>query len=484
MALVVSFCGESQARKSSSFRKPWMLKDYLGDDLSSCSSNGFRSFPRRQCCVAVRSIIENEITRNHRISNSSSNSNNMKPPKRILVRNRSVSGTLHKASMALINAVKMLPFNSQAKSGDGKRFLPRSFSKKLFRRSFWKREKSNNVVVVLKKEGVHDDEIERWISSGVAGTEKYKPSDLSNDTTVTTTSGSNSDGKSESSWSDLTFNSDSLTCSSENDAVERSEKMEEEVVSRIVGVIAADDTVKPAVAKEKMWFNEESEKEQSSPISVLDFPYNDEGGSSPFTLRVSRLKGTQERLMQKLGRFECLAGLEPINLEGLISSSEIVDRVPKHSIIPCSTPSYILSSESEEEEDEEEEEEEQQQSHVSDVEKQAQHLLSIVNARIQSKTMHKCDLEDVLLDFFRENVPHKANDALLQAAEGWIDGHYEKLILGWEVKDKRQVYIRDMEEGGWWPRDTQLEREEVATKLGDEVMAHLMEDLMVEMCNS
>uniref|UniRef100_A0A803LQS0 DUF4378 domain-containing protein n=1 Tax=Chenopodium quinoa TaxID=63459 RepID=A0A803LQS0_CHEQI len=323
--------------------------------------------------------------------------------------------------MALINAVKMLPFNSQAKSGDGKRFLPRSFSKKLFRRSFWKREKSNNVVVVLKKEGVHDDEIERWISSGVAGTEKYKPSDLSNDTTVTTTSGSNSDGKSESSWSDLTFNSDSLTCSSENDAVERSEKMEEEVVSRIVGVIAADDTVKPAVAKEKMWFNEESEKEQSSPISVLDFPYNDEGGSSPFTLRVSRLKGTQERLMQKLGRFECLAGLEPINLEGLISSSEIVDR---------------------------------------------------------------CDLEDVLLDFFRENVPHKANDALLQAAEGWIDGHYEKLILGWEVKDKRQVYIRDMEEGGWWPRDTQLEREEVATKLGDEVMAHLMEDLMVEMCNS
>lgn len=42
-----------------------------------------------------------------------------------------------------------------------------------------------------------------------------------------------------------------------------------------------------------MWFNEEVEKEQSSPISVLDFPYNnEEEGSSPFTLRVSRLKGT------------------------------------------------------------------------------------------------------------------------------------------------------------------------------------------------
>lgn len=41
-----------------------------------------------------------------------------------------------------------------------------------------------------------------------------------------------------------------------------------------------------------MWFNEEAEKEQSSPVSVLDFPYNDEGGSSPFTLKASRLKGT------------------------------------------------------------------------------------------------------------------------------------------------------------------------------------------------
>lgn len=28
-----------------------LLKDYLRDDLSSCSSSGFRSLPRRQCCL-------------------------------------------------------------------------------------------------------------------------------------------------------------------------------------------------------------------------------------------------------------------------------------------------------------------------------------------------------------------------------------------------------------------------------------------------
>ena len=39
------------------------------------------------------------------------------------------------------------------------------------------------------------------------------------------------------------------------------------------------------------WLNVEDEKEQSSPISVLDFPYNEEGGSSPFTIRASRIKG-------------------------------------------------------------------------------------------------------------------------------------------------------------------------------------------------
>ncbi|KNA15962.1 hypothetical protein SOVF_093640 [Spinacia oleracea] len=481
MALVVStFCGgEEKERRSSSFRKPWMLKDYLGDDLSSCSSNGFRSFPRRQCCAAVRGIIEKEVIRNGRNNNTK---------KRMLVKNRSISSTLQRASMAVINAVKLLPFNSPAKnavdSGEGKRFLPRSFSKKLFRRSFfWKKERSNNVVVVRKKKkDDHDDEIERWISSGVVGKEKYQPSDLSNDTTVTMTSVSNnSDGKSDSSWSDLTFTSDSLTCSSENDTVERREKMEE--VSKRVGVIAGEDSVEPAVAKENMWFNEEVEKEQSSPISVLDFPYNnEEEGSSPFTLRVSRLKGTKERLMEKLGRFECLAGLEPINLESLISSQKIEDRSPKHSILPCSTPSYILSSESEE--DEEEDEEEEEESHESEVERQAQQLLIITKSRIPSKNYNFELFENVLLDFFRENVTQKANESLLQAAEGWINGHYDTLILGWEVKDKRQAYIKDMEEGGWWPRDTTLETEEVATKLGDEVMAHLIDELMVEYCSS
>ncbi|GLT54969.1 hypothetical protein SLA2020_281270 [Shorea laevis] len=43
-------------------RRRLMLKDYLRDDfLSSCSSNGFKSFPRRQCCTTVRFLLELDL---------------------------------------------------------------------------------------------------------------------------------------------------------------------------------------------------------------------------------------------------------------------------------------------------------------------------------------------------------------------------------------------------------------------------------------
>ncbi|XP_074264840.1 uncharacterized protein LOC141587293 [Silene latifolia] len=503
MALVVT--NEEKSRRSSfrAEKKPWMLRDYLRDDMSSCSSNGFRSFPRKQCCVAVKNIIENEVIRNGRPS--------PKPPKalrnRNRNRNRNVSSALQRASMAVINAVKLLPFNSITASnngngngnsngngGSGLRFLPRSFSKKLFKRSFfWKKSSvvKNDVVVVEKRSNVDDycDEIERWISSGIVATEKYEPLDLSNETSVTnasTTSNSNSntsnDGKSSDSWSDITFTSDYLTSLSENDAVKRKEKVvgknggeEEEVVSQSVGVLAGDDSSdEPAVVKDT-WCNDKAETEHLSPISVMDFPCSDDGSASPFTLRMSRLKGTKERLLEKLGRFESLAagiGLDPVNLETLMSSTNMEDHSARHSIQSRSSPSYILSSQTESEEEEESQEE--------DREKRVQNLLDIIKLK---KASYKLEHHNLLLSFFRDNVvDHKKDDSLLKSAENWLDGHYDTLILGWEVKHKRQAYIRDMEERGRWPKDCKLETEEVADEFGDEVLATLMEEVVLELC--
>ena len=189
------------------------------------------------------------------------------------------------------------------------------------------------------------------------------------------------------------------------------------------------------------------------------------------------MAGTKERLMKKLGRFECLAALEAVSFETLMSSTFIEDQSSKCSIQPCSTPSYVLSSESDEEEDEE-------QSHENKVEKQAQDLLNITKAKIPKKITHKIEFENLLLDFFRENVTKKTYVTLLNAAEDWLNGHYDKLILGWEVKDKRQAYIKDMEDEGWWPTDANLQKEEVTSKLGEEVLANLLEELIVEFCSS
>ncbi|KAL9242846.1 hypothetical protein vseg_016805 [Gypsophila vaccaria] len=523
MALVPSSSSSSSlSSKRKSFRsekKPWMLRDYLRDDMSSCSSSGFRSFPRRQCCIAVKNLIENEVV--HRSS---------KTPTKLFSRKRSgkVSSALQRASTALINAVRLIPFTSAASAtcsggGSERRFLPRSFSKKLFGGSFF-RKKTPSVVqtaAMIKQcryknndddDDDDDDEIERWISSGVAAEEKYEPLDLSNDTSTTTNASSSTsnskssrDGKSSDCWSEITFTSDYLPSLSEHDGVERGEKYkgescvngrggggggggeyeEEEVVSKCGGVITGDDVDdssvhQPAVIQ-KAWCNEEADTEQLSPISVMDFPCNDEGSASPFTPRLSRLKGTKERLMEKLGRFESLAaglGLDPVNLETLMSSTSTEDRSLKQYAQSCSTPSFILSSDSEESSEEEDEDEEQSQE--DEEEKRVQNLLAnIVSLR---KPDDKLEYENLLLTFFRENVAQKTDESLLKAAVDWLDGHYDTLILGWEVKDKRQAYIRDMEERGRWPKDCKLESNEVANELEAEVFATLIEEMVLELC--
>ncbi|KAJ8449314.1 hypothetical protein Cgig2_002446 [Carnegiea gigantea] len=484
MALVVLSsisAGEEKYRRSSlrAEKKPWMLQDYLRDDANSCSSNGFRSFPRRECCAAVKSIIEKEFIRNAGENGS-----------KRLTRSRTISSALREASMTVINAVKFLPFKSPA-SGDAKRLiLPRSFSKKLFKRSFWWKKSGGERKPVKKVDEDECDEIERWINAGVVTSEKYQPFDLSNETAATngsstTTRNSNSDGKS-GSWSDITFTSDYLTASSENDAVERNEKLPVEEVGELGGATTVEDSVEPAFTKNPR-HNEDFEKEQFSPVSVMDFPDNDEGNSSPFTLRKTSLKGNIDKPMKKLGRFETLVGLglQPINLEGLMSSTLVKDPSPESSIQSCSTPIFVISSDSEEEEEEEEEderEEEEAYSRENEEEKKADRLLKIMEERIPTRTACKYELDIVLLDYFRENVVEKEETALLKAAEDWLNGHYDRLVLGWEVKDERQAYIRDMEEGGRWPRENKLEKEEVASELEAQVLTHLIEELLLEWC--
>lgn len=131
-----------------------LLKDYLiRDDLSSCSSSGFKSVPRRQCCTTVRfDLLEKDLQakRNRLLRSSSVISHRSSCSFKVA---SSTISALHKASRAVINAVKLLPFlsispmpssssssSSYRKNNNSmKRLLSQSLSSKMLSRSFWRK---------------------------------------------------------------------------------------------------------------------------------------------------------------------------------------------------------------------------------------------------------------------------------------------------------------------------------------------------------
>lgn len=128
---------DSKLIKHKAFPKTLLLKDYLLDDMSSCSSNGFSSFPRKQCCTTtVRFLIEIDLK-------------NIKQPKKYFIFNK----RKHKPSKfpisafhTAIAAVKRLPFSAAGGSPEKNTLM------KILKKSvFWKRKPNF-------------DEIGRWKS--------------------------------------------------------------------------------------------------------------------------------------------------------------------------------------------------------------------------------------------------------------------------------------------------------------------------------
>ncbi|KAL6180608.1 hypothetical protein ACLB2K_047269 [Fragaria x ananassa] len=199
-------------RKSAAMihKKQLMLKDYLMDDLSSCSSSGFKSFPRHQCCTTVRFLLDIDLKSSsrplllpprslhiHNIDNNFKNQN----PKQLLRRSRSRAAApntlsvLQRASGALINALRNLQFHSvKSSSTSGQSsprkgglvlLLPRSISRRLWRKSF-----------VTKVE--EEKNVGRWRSFRELLQERDEPSDQTTASTKSTDSKTNSESWGES----------------------------------------------------------------------------------------------------------------------------------------------------------------------------------------------------------------------------------------------------------------------------------------------
>jgi len=181
-------------RFNSMERRPRMLKDFLSDNLNSCSSSGFKSLPRKP--TSMHTLIEMELK-----SSSSPPSNS---PFQILM-----------------NTIRSISFFNSMRKSPSVLSLPRSLSRKLSssrRRRTTRRTRSegcNDISITTVK--IKD--IIRWKSFRDIVEPPPPPLDFMVEPTTTTTTTATWSTSSGSSWSE----SDFLTSSWEdpqNDSVE------------------------------------------------------------------------------------------------------------------------------------------------------------------------------------------------------------------------------------------------------------------------
>ncbi|KAH0648801.1 hypothetical protein KY285_034049 [Solanum tuberosum] len=467
--------------------KTLMLKDYLLDDLSSCSSSGFRSYPRRQCCTTVRFLLEIDLKNKYQpalppppYKAKTIPRSKLSPPSAATATAAKVSA-FQKASVAVINAVKHLPFAGVRSSSTSKKkkpmmrtIFPRSISRKL-KRSFWKRGDHKEIYWWTAFNRLDKEELKSPVFSPVV---IGKIAGDSNSSTTKSKCNSNT----WSSDSDFTASSDnSLQTSSGNSEVNSTETVNDAVASKIlgtenvicskkVGATTGDDSSHSTISShgsttnspntKKPWPNEE--KEQFSPVSTLDCPFDDEDEvSSPFQHRLTRVEGTTKKLMKKIKRFECLTMLEPLNLDKRIASSGSESESP-------------LNNSSETEVDEEEEDKQR-------VERQALDMVQELKESMPSYTL-KLKTEKLLFDFFKEmilNGDDEFKNKPLELAQDWINGKPIDVLLDWKVQENRMAYIRAIETRGEW-KNTELEKHEVILELEVDIFASLMNEVLVD----
>ncbi|KAI3792497.1 hypothetical protein L2E82_06378 [Cichorium intybus] len=432
MASRASFSDDSRMIKKA-MPKPPLLRDYLLDDMSSCSSNGFRSYPRRQCCTTVRFLVEKDLNKTGKVpleqqrrsileskTKWKSKSKPKPKPKQLSV--------LQRASAVMINAFKHFPF-SGAGNPRKANFLPRSLSRKLF----W------------KKTHHHNKEIKQLKSFGDLIKEKETtppPSPSRFSAVVTTTTAEmNSSTSNSNSWSDSEFTAttDSSTTgnSSEVNSAQKDDPTNEKGVgTTTITATATSTNYSPTTENPKKWQNEQDE--QFSPVSVMDFPCNNNND-------VDDDDEEKKKLVHKTRRFEGVSQLEPVKLEDRIAQLD---------------------------------HKENQQ------EKKAMTLLQLMKSTISSHDLFKCEVvENLLLGFFKERMMEQnvCDYEILKMAKDWMDGQVQETVLDWESKKSMETYIREMEKGVKWLKyDEEVEKENVGLELEYEIFTSLVDDILLD----
>ncbi|KAG5039688.1 hypothetical protein AAZX31_05G048300 [Glycine max] len=440
-----------------------LLKDYLRDDLSSCSTNGFKSFPRRQCCTTVGFFGEKDLQLQRKRRST-------------LPRRRSTTiSALQRASGAVINAIKSLPPLSQ-KSGKAKKgvagVLCRSFSRKVLSRRFWRKaaaREEGNEDVPRRRRSFHELIM-------LDHEEHRKATSLNEDSTtvfaahapsVTTSSACGSE-----SWGDSEFTFTSAGASSSSES-----SNENYLVLEGTEEGAPHHKVEEVVTKE-YWPNDE--KEQFSPESILDCPFEDEEdiyksqiNSTSITLSFSQ--GRKHKHMHKRCHFESVVPLEPVVLEKMFARLELEDEPHNHYTKQCSrllVPKVRAQNNL-------------RRDNNHNHEDNARDLLNFVKRSITPNSLIT-KAENLLFDYFKQSIEENKDIdyskklQICKVAEDWINGQPQEMYLGWEVQGGRCVYIREMDKCEEWKSSDQ-DIQQLGQELANEVFTNLVNEFTLEL---
>ncbi|KAL0913335.1 hypothetical protein M5K25_016786 [Dendrobium thyrsiflorum] len=428
-------------------QKPLMLKDYL--ELDSCSESFWWAPLQRAGGTSVRRLLEAEL------GGGGADKGGWR-----LVRSRS------KGALTRLSAIiKLLQFSAEegpvasadAVCGGGPpRLLPRSFSKKL-RRSFWKKrdhEKEEKVKVMVK-------DIVRLSSFDEETVERRSP--------VVSRCGSSSGFLFSTATSEL--------------FVDGKESMPPISPRTEKGVFVGpgEESRRPSTGcqepeeicgKVGMDCPFEEEKEQLSPVSVMDFPYQDEDEdeavveqpsaiSPSFEQSIINIERTKNQLLQMIRRFETLANLEPVDLDHSFACTEASAQTTVHV-----------------ETDEEEE------GNENEARRRRRRTASALLRQITDNYSLPACGEELLFDFFVDGLSFDedcrrgtkrgcaGNEDLLRLASDWVAG-------GGSVAEKDGgVAVREMERCGKGWNCFDEEEEIVAVEMTGGVVTWLMDELV------
>lgn len=180
--------------------------------------------------------------------------------------------------------------------------------------------------------------------------------------------------------------------------------------------------------------------------------------------------GTQQKLTQKIRRFEGLAQLEPVDLEKrmdeIMSDSEVEDEAPTSPLVGAN---YNHGAQI-----------------VNSTQEKAGELVQLIKtSSAPSNKLVTLKVEKLVLDLYRDRMVENSDEnvvmkEVMKVAEDWINGQSQELLLGWEVENCRKVYVNDMDKycGNW--RELEEEKQEVGLELEVEVWNSLMKELLLD----